>query len=53
MNRWWPVAGGMLLNVALGSIYAWSVFVLPLEREFGGTRAQTSWGGRRQSATWS
>jgi OFA family oxalate/formate antiporter-like MFS transporter len=43
MNRWLPLAGGMLLNVTLGSIYAWSVFVLPLEREFGWTRAQTSW----------
>lgn len=31
------------MNLALGSLYAWSVFVLPLEREFGWTRAQTSW----------
>jgi OFA family oxalate/formate antiporter-like MFS transporter len=33
----------MLMNLALGSLYAWSVFVPPLEREFGWTRAQTSW----------
>jgi MFS transporter, OFA family, oxalate/formate antiporter len=43
MNRWWPVLGGVLMNLALGSLYAWSVFVLPLEHEFGWRRAQTSW----------
>jgi OFA family oxalate/formate antiporter-like MFS transporter len=43
VNRWTPVAGGMMLNFALGSLFAWSVFVLPLEHEFGWTRAQTSW----------
>src|SRR5262249_42265314 len=42
-NRWLPVGGGILMNLALGSLYAWSVFVPPLEREFGWTRAQTSW----------
>ncbi len=42
-SRWLPVVGGVLLNLALGSLYAWSVFVLPLEREFGWDRAQTSW----------
>src|SRR5262249_52351164 len=42
-NRWLPVVGGLLMNLALGSLYAWSVFVPPLEREFGWTRAQTSW----------
>src|SRR5881397_2641476 len=43
MNRWLPVVGGVSMNLALGSLYAWSVFVLPLEREFGWMRAQTSW----------
>jgi len=43
MNRWQVVAGGVSMNLALGSLYAWSVFVLPLEKEFGWTRAQTSW----------
>src|SRR3989441_6590625 len=43
MNRWRVVAGGVSMNLALGSLYAWSVFVLPLEKEFGWTRAQTSW----------
>jgi OFA family oxalate/formate antiporter-like MFS transporter len=42
-NRWLPVLGGVLMNLALGSLYAWSVFVVPLEREFGWTRADTSW----------
>src|SRR5229473_6266621 len=42
-NRWLPVVGGILMNLALGSLYAWSVFVLPLEKEFGWTRAHTSW----------
>lgn len=43
MNRWLPVVGGVCMNLALGSLYAWSVFVLPLEKEFSWTRAQTSW----------
>jgi OFA family oxalate/formate antiporter-like MFS transporter len=42
-NRWLPVLGGVLMNLALGSLYAWSVFVLPLEKEFGWKRADTSW----------
>ena len=42
-NRWLPVVGGILMNLALGALYAWSVFVLPLEQEFGWTRADTSW----------
>lgn len=43
MTRWWPIVGGIAMNLALGSLYAWSVFVLPLEKEFGWTRAETSW----------
>ncbi len=42
-NRWLPVLGGILMNLALGSLYAWSTFVLPLEKEFGWTRSETSW----------
>src|ERR1700682_1966360 len=42
MNRWRVVVGGVSMNLALGSLYAWSVFVLPLETEFGWMRAQTS-----------
>ena len=43
MNRWFAVVGGVSMNLALGSLYAWSVFVSPLEDEFGWTRTQTSW----------
>ena len=42
MNRWRVVIGGVSMNLALGSLYAWSVFVAPLEKEFSWTRAQTS-----------
>jgi OFA family oxalate/formate antiporter-like MFS transporter len=42
LNRWWRVVGGMMMNIALGTLYAWSVFVAPLEKEFGWKRAQTS-----------
>jgi len=42
INRWWRVVGGMSMNLALGTLYAWSVFVAPLEKEFGWKRAQTS-----------
>jgi MFS transporter, OFA family, oxalate/formate antiporter len=37
------VVGGVMMNMALGTFYAMSVFMLPLEKEFGWTRAQTSW----------
>src|SRR6266545_4806172 len=42
INRWWRVVGGLSMNLALGSLYAWSVFVAPLEKEFGWKRADTS-----------
>src|ERR1700722_16636333 len=42
-NRWWIVVGGLLMNMALGTFYGVSAFMLPLEKEFGWTRAQTSW----------
>lgn len=39
----WPaLVGGGLVNVALGTYYAWSVFVPVLERDFGWNRTQTS-----------
>jgi len=42
LNRWWRVVGGLSMNLALGSLYAWSVFVAPLEKEFQWKRADTS-----------
>lgn len=42
LNRWWRVVGGMSMNLALGALYAWSVFVAPLEKEFGWKRADVS-----------
>src|SRR2546425_3109301 len=42
INRWWRVAGGLSMNLALGSLYAWSVFVAPLEKDFGWKRADTA-----------
>src|SRR5437870_12862943 len=41
-NRLMPLLGGMLLNIVLGTSYAWSTFVPPLEKQFGWTRTQTS-----------
>ncbi|MGC2449289.1 MAG: OFA family MFS transporter [Candidatus Sulfotelmatobacter sp.] len=42
LGRWWHVVGGVSMNLALGSLYAWSVFVAPLEKEFHWKRADTS-----------
>src|SRR5579859_6486239 len=42
ISRWWRVAGALLMNLALGTLYAWSVFVAPLEQQFGWKRAETS-----------
>src|SRR6266571_3310680 len=42
INRWWRVVGGLSMNLALGTLYAWSVFVAPLEQQFGWKRADTS-----------
>lgn len=36
------VIAGMAMLLCLGLIYAWSIFVAPLEAEFGWTRQQTS-----------
>ena len=41
-SRWWRLIGGVLMTLALGTLYAWSIFVAPLEQEFGWKRAQTS-----------
>jgi MFS transporter, OFA family, oxalate/formate antiporter len=43
ISRWWRVVGGLSMNLALGSLYAWSVFVAPLEKQYKWTRAETTW----------
>src|ERR1700733_11381031 len=42
ISRWWRLVGGLMMTLALGTLYGWSVFVAPLEHEFGWKRAQTS-----------
>src|SRR5204862_5544944 len=42
LSRWWRVVGALSMNIALGTLYAWSVFVAPLETQFGWKRADTS-----------
>src|SRR5580692_11804745 len=41
-KRWKVLGGGFLMDLAFGNIYGWSVFVAPLEKEFGWKRADTS-----------
>ena len=40
MNRWLVVVGGVLIQLCLGAIYAWSVFT-PSLRDAGWSKAQT------------
>ena len=35
LNRWWIAVAGIFLQMALGAAYAWSVFRIPLSKEFG------------------
>src|SRR3954464_13724106 len=35
MNRWSIAVAGVLIQVALGAVYAWSVFRVPLVTQFG------------------
>ena len=42
LNRWWIVAGGILIQLCLGAIYAWSAFTgLLTDDPYGFTRTQT------------
>ena len=40
MNRWWIAVAGVCLQMSLGAAYAWSVFRIPLSKEFGWTISQ-------------
>lgn len=42
MNRWMCVFGGVLMNLGLGALYAWSLFVPALQLELGISREQAS-----------
>jgi OFA family oxalate/formate antiporter-like MFS transporter len=42
LNRWWIAAAGILLQMALGAVYAWSVFRVPLARQFHWTISQVT-----------
>ena len=41
-NRYAILVCGILTMLMFGTIYAWSIFIPPLEAEFGWTRSQTS-----------
>jgi OFA family oxalate/formate antiporter-like MFS transporter len=43
MNRWGIALAGFLLQVALGAVYAWSVFVNPLMKAYGWSKADVTW----------
>jgi len=35
VNRWGIAIAGVVMQVALGAVYAWSVFRVPLAKQFG------------------
>jgi OFA family oxalate/formate antiporter-like MFS transporter len=41
-NRWGIAAAGFLMQMALGAVYAWSVFRNPLSKQFGWSIAQVT-----------
>ncbi len=42
MNRWLCVLGGVMMNLALGALYGWSLFVPALQQDLHLTREQAS-----------
>ena len=42
MNRWAIAAAAVCLQIALGAVYAWSVFRIPLSRQFGWSISQVT-----------
>lgn len=42
-NRWTVIAGGLIVQIILGTVYAFSVFVKPLETAMGWNRSTTQW----------
>jgi len=41
-NRWGIALAGIFMQIALGAVYAWSVFVKPLIKQFGWTNPQVT-----------
>src|SRR4030095_15165990 len=41
-NRWLIAAAGVVMQVALGAVYAWSVFRIPLTTAYGWTISQVT-----------
>src|ERR1700682_5094617 len=41
-NRWIIAAAGVVMQIALGAVYAWSVFRIPLTQSFGWTIPQVT-----------
>src|ERR671920_1681655 len=39
-GRWWIVVAAVLVQLALGAVYAWSVFNGPLQEQFGWSKAE-------------
>ncbi len=42
LNRWWIALAGVVLQMALGAVYAWSVFRVPLAKQFHWTISQVT-----------
>jgi MFS family permease len=42
-NRWLLAGGGVLMQLALGAVYAWSVFRIPLSKTFGWSIQDVTW----------
>lgn len=43
MNRWIICLAGTGINLVLGVLYSWSIFVVPLQEKFGWSRADLTW----------
>ncbi len=43
MNRWIVCLAGTGINLVLGVLYSWSIFVVPLQDKFGWSRADLTW----------
>jgi len=41
-NRWVIATAGVVMQIALGAVYAWSVFRIPLTQSFGWTIPQVT-----------